>query len=444
MNTNAPGKNRGLFCHPSGMPEENRAGIMYTPLTVRIPSSRILRLMEILPYIVPFVWIVVLESATVRWIAGGQVPSLLSRVFATNLAGAALLMFIAMTGWLLGWWPDIRNWALRDSFFLFLIIKAPIFGFLFRRWGIQRIFTLHVLSNFASIIVVSLLFVYAPWMLAVRPLDREFFNELAVHRVKQIEAAVESYRVAHGYYPNYVWGGDLMSWGSTRTPDPLLSEGYLQIYPVNPLNLRRSFFVPRREPGWRELWFGFKSDEFLKVRSLWEPIVLADPRFGYRGAKMGNVLPDPRMPETKLPDDTRFTRGGEWLPGGFFYRSYDLDENGFADAYILGVCGDEASLATVDCYDAVNDTLTREIDGMIIPFTNDLRRDGVIYLRRRGFPRQTRPAIDEDVPPIRVPVVPGENSSIPQFFPTEDSLSAGMDEPRVDAPEGEDESGDVE
>lgn len=336
-------------------------------------------------------------------------PGLVSRIFATNLAGVALLFFISMTGWFFEWWPDIRNWALRDSFFLFLIIKAPIFGFLFRRWGFQRIFTLHVLSNFASVLVMSVLFVYSPQALGIRPIDVRDLSERARVRLLEVRDAVEAYKLAHGYYPGYIWGGDMVSWGSTksgRSADPLLSEGYLPAYRVNPLNLRRTFFEPRREAGWRELWFGDKSIDFLHVRNIWRSVVETDPRFGYRGAKMGNVLPDPRFPETKLPNDAQFTLQGRWLPGGFFYRSYDLDEDGYADAYIMGVCGEESRQATIDCYDARLDSLTTVMDGRLVPSAWDGIRDGVIYKLHRGFTERFELPEGEPMPRINVPTDP--------------------------------------
>jgi hypothetical protein len=389
--------------------------------------------MEILPYIVPFAWLVLLESLTVRWVAGGQVPGLVSRIFATNLAGLAILLFISLTGWFFDWWPDIRNWALRDSFFLFLLVKAPIFGFLFRRWGFQRIFTLHVISNFVSALVLSVLFVYSPMVLAIRPRTIEDLNQVAIERCREIQDALEAYKVTHGYYPKYIWGGDLVSWGHERSKDPLLSEGYLAAYPVNPLNLRRTYFEPRRVSGLKELWFGYKSADFLELRILWGPILEVDPRFGYRGAKMGNVLPDPRYPETALPDGARFTRYNRWLPGGYFYRSYDLDGNGNAEAYILGVCGSEDGEATVDCYDARTDSLTREIDGQVIPSAFDRRRDGVIYIHKHGFPPYESPTHGEPIPRIELPIDPETGQPIPMPFPFEEEgeVSAGMTEPVV-------------
>ncbi len=356
--------------------------------------------MDVLPYILPFIWLIFLESLTVRWVAGGPVPGLVSRIFATNLAGIALLFFISLTGWFYGWWPDIRNWALRDSFFLFLIIKAPIFGFLFRRWGIKRIFTLHVLSNFAGVIAMSLLFVYSPLALGVRPATASSLNDKAVSRLLEIRDALEEYYAMHGFYPAYIWGGDMKGWGTIPSPDPLLLEGYLHAYPVNPLNLRRTYFEPRRVPGWRELWFGYKDIEFQEVRNLWWRVIHADPRFGFLGTKMANILPDPNIPGTNLMIDVRFAIQNRWLPGGFFYRSYDLDENGRPDAYILGVCGDENAQATIDCYDAVRDRLTTQIGGTQVPAAHDGYRDGVIYRWRSGFSveRRSRP----DTPPIPV------------------------------------------
>jgi len=344
--------------------------------------------MEVLPYILVFLWALFLESLMILWISGGPVPGLISRVFAANVAGIALLLFVSLTGWFLGWWPDIRNWALRDSFLLYLFVKWPIFGFLFRRWGFQRVFTLHVLSNFVSVGVLSLLFVYSPWLLGLKPLTADVMNERVKMGLGEIQSAVESYRNTHGYYPKYIWGGDLWSWrkkGTGPPLDPLLREGYLQAYPFNSLNLWRTYFEPRRVGGLRGLWLGEKSADFIHVRDLWAPIVERDPRFGYLGGKMGNVLPDPTVEESKLPYDVRFAVQGRWLPGGFFYRSFDLDGDGRAEAYILGVCGDESQEATMDCYDARLDALTSVQGGQVVPRASDGIRDGVIYRRVQGF-----------------------------------------------------------
>jgi hypothetical protein len=357
--------------------------------------------MEILSYLLPFVYLVMLESLTVRWVAGGPIQGLVSRIVATNVTGIALLLLISMSGWFFGWWPDIRNWALRDSFLLFLLIKYPIFAFLFRRWGFQRVFTLHVLSNFVSASALSLLFIYSPLVMGIRPLTVDNMNETAVRRLQEIKDAVEAYDVAHGYYPKYLYGGDDISWkmkGTAASPDPLIKEGYLNAYPVNPLNLRKTYYEPRRVSGWRALWMGNKSDEFLHVRDLWSGIVDIDPRFGYNGSKMGNVLPDPSIPETRLPNDVKFAIQSRWLPGGFFYRSYDLNGDSFADAYIMGVCGDESKQASVDCYDARLDTLTTTINGQVVPSAYDGIRDGVIYRVHQGFEEFHNPRQGQMVP----------------------------------------------
>ncbi|HDS30410.1 MAG TPA: hypothetical protein ENN67_05130, partial [Firmicutes bacterium] len=356
--------------------------------------------MEILPYIAPFAWLVLIESLMIRWISGGPVPGVVSRVVAVNVAGIVMVLFVSLMGWFNGWWPDIRNWALRDSFFVFLVLKAPVFGFLFRRWGMQRIFTLHVLSNFTSAIILSVMFIYAPEAMAIRPLTVDDLNRTADRRLGEIKEALERYYLVHSYYPRYIWGGDIKSWGSGPPPDPLLAEGLLDAYPVNALNLRKTYFEPRRVPGLKALWFGDKSIDFLHVRNLWWPIVETDPRFGYRGTKMGNVLPDPRYPETRLlrgdPSDSdtwersdiRMNVQGRWLPGAFFYRSYDLNEDGKADAYIMGVFGDENKQATIDCYDARVDRLTTMIGSYIHLGAQDGKRDGVIYWEKRGFARR--------------------------------------------------------
>lgn len=387
--------------------------------------------MEILGYILPFAYLVFLESLTVRWIAGNPVPGLVSRTIASNLCGISLLLLVSLTGWFFGWWPDIRNWALRDSFFLFLIVKFPLNAFLFRQWGFQKIFTLHVLGNFASVIVLSLLFVYSPGAMALKPVTVDDLKDVAKSRILEIRDAVEQYKLTHGYYPEYLWGGDMVSWGSGMPLDPLLKEGYLPFYPVNPLNLRRTYFEPRRESGLLELWFGHKSVDFLHTRNLWQSVLDMEPRFGYRGAKMGNVLPDPRIPGTELHTDVRFSINGRWLPGGFFYRSFDLDGDRRADAYIMGVCGDERAHATVDCYDARLDALTTMSDGRLIPSAHDRVRDGVFYLIRQGFPDASLESGRVPAPELLLPVEPETGEPVPQPSMFDSGVSTGSAEPVI-------------
>jgi hypothetical protein len=400
--------------------------------------------MDALGYILPFVYLVFLESLMVRWISGNPVPNLVSRIIATNLCGLALLLLVSMTGWFFGWWPEIRNWALRDSFFLFLVVKFPLSAFLFRRWGIQKIFTLHVLGNFVSVVVLSMLFVYSPGVLGIKPITADDLKAQARSRILEIRDAVEDFKFVHNYYPDYLWGGDMVSWGPGVPPDPLLKEGYLAAYPVNPLNLRKTYFEPRREAGLKELWFGYKSDDFLHTRDLWQPVTDREPRFGFRGTKMGNVLPDPRNPATKLTGDVRFSINAIWLPGGFFYRSFDLDNNGYADAYIMGVCGDERAQATVDCYDARVDALTRIVDGRLVPSAHDHIRDGVFYIIRQGFPQTSRVGGRVPVPILDLLINPETGELIPQSITPNENTSAGNTESAVTQDSGGGENGDGE
>lgn len=397
--------------------------------------------MEILGYILPFVYLVFLESVTVRWVSGNPVPNLVNRIIASNLCGIALLLLISMTGWFFGWWPEIRNWALRDSFFLFLVVKFPINAFLFRRWGFQKIFTLHVLGNFVSVIILSMLFVYSPGVMGLKPVTVDDLKYQARSRLLEIRDAVEQFNLSHGFYPAYIWGGDPVSWGTSEPVDPLLKEGYLAVYPVNPLNLRRTFFEPRRVHGLKELWFGHKSVDFLHTRNLWQPILDVEPRFGFRGTKMGNVLPDPRIPATRLHNDVRFAINQRWLPGGFFYRSYDLDNNGYADAYIMGVCGDERAEATVDCYDARLDALTRIVDGRLVPSAHDRIRDGVFYLIRQGFPETSRIEGRIPAPEIELDIDPETGMIIERI---DENISAGNGEPAVTPDSSPDDGENVE
>ena len=113
--------------------------------------------------------------------------------------------------------------------------------------------------------------------------------------------ALERYCVDNGQYPKMIWGGDKAGWSSekgvgcramwanepfdgtnettARPPlDPLIEYGYLASYPDNP-------FLNKRE-GLRTIiqWTGTLNAQLGD----------GDPRFGYDGQKMGNIIEDPR------------------------------------------------------------------------------------------------------------------------------------------------------
>jgi hypothetical protein len=175
--------------------------------------------------------------------------------------------------------------------------------------------------------------------------------------------------------------------------DPLLSADCIQNYPRNPLNLERSFFVPRRSPGWVALFFGMKSPQFIEMRNTWYFTVREDPRFGFRGVKMANVLSDPRIESSMKHEDYRLLKIGYeskrkfHYPGGLIYRSFDLTGDGFPDAYFLALLGGEDEVG-FDLYDQKRNMVAEMIktqDGSVkLKTVSDGIPDGIIEVHLGG------------------------------------------------------------
>lgn len=120
--------------------------------------------------------------------------------------------------------------------------------------------------------------------------------------IHTIQVALERYASDHGgQYPKMIWGGDERGWSTVRDVgcrtmwqhepfdgtnedtahppiDPLISLGYMSSYPQNPfleLDEDLSRFIQWTSPKLPRLGDG-------------------DPRFGYQGNTMGNIIEDPR------------------------------------------------------------------------------------------------------------------------------------------------------
>ncbi len=122
--------------------------------------------------------------------------------------------------------------------------------------------------------------------------------------IHTIRVALERYAVDHsGEYPKMIWGGDSESWSriegtGCRTMwqheafngenedvaappiDPLIKFGYMESYPRNPFANAND--MPPLETIIK--WTGLESGKLGD----------GDPRFGFKGRVMGNILEDPR------------------------------------------------------------------------------------------------------------------------------------------------------
>lgn len=205
----------------------------------------------------------------------------------------------------------------------------------------------------------------------VKAKDKALETEVKVN-MNTINLAIHQWSTdREGYYPSYLWGGNLPSWGfpgegatSVRAPysdwhalDPLIRRGYLTTYPRNPFikDGRGLCATTQQDPR-----FGCSNANFPELQS--------------SGTTMGNLLHDPNHPSSGWHDldlsggpVTMQSVGNymvgdgdpntqDWVPGQFLYRSFNsrqtapfpsqltgtnalIESEGVADVYFLAVWG---------------------------------------------------------------------------------------------------------
>jgi len=150
-----------------------------------------------------------------------------------------------------------------------------------------------------SLCIVGIFFSFAsPTFVRAKDTAREKELRANLHK---IQIGLERYAVDFGQYPKMIWGGDKQGWSrqkgvgcrtmweheafngkneDTAAPpfDPLIYYDYLESYPTNPF---------------------MKRGMGLQTTIAWTAPVDCkpgdgDPRFGFNGEKMGNILEDPR------------------------------------------------------------------------------------------------------------------------------------------------------
>ena len=286
----------------------------------------------------------------------------------------------------------------------------------------------------APLVVLFIISIAQPNLLKAR--DKAKNREVQAN-IHIIQAALERYAVDHnGCYPAMIWGGDRRGWSTeknfgcrtmweheeydpekdnnatARPPvDPLIEGGYLESYPHNPF---------------------LKKGEGLEYMIKWTGPENAglgdgDPRFGYNGETMGNIIEDPRylwfkdkkgkiqlsrikncfldeagksnigMVNDMTPANPFYSMGGipEWTrfsteingeifytpilaywPGEFFYRSHG--DFKFPESFL-----DKSK--PVSKLQTIWDFEYKKIDGYVLGGFGSMRTDGIDFLRLTDF-----------------------------------------------------------
>ena len=350
------------------------------------------------PIFLGFVWLVLTKVIGYRAFYRIGWWSLLFRSILLNLYSVATLLAFTIVGTLLDYWTFILNWGVRDFFLATLVIEFPIVYFALPKSPFKKKFSSVVLVDFFAVLVTSMLVVYIPPAVGIMHQGTSKFYPGLESGFHEIIDALEKYKQDKGCYPSYIYGGDRLSWMKIEGEilDPLLSENYLQNYPRNNLNLETAYFLPRRAPGWIALFLGRKSTEFIELYNTWYFTLREDPRFGFHGTKMANILSDPSIPKSFQYGDYRLIKKGYQsgqdyiLPGGLIYRAFDMNGDNRADAFFLALLGGENEKG-LDLYER-NRNLAGEriklVDGtMKLRRTPDGIPDGIIdvYYGGKGF-----------------------------------------------------------
>lgn len=180
------------------------------------------------------------------------------------------------------------------------------------------------------------------------------YNDSALIRLAElnthsIQLAIEQYKQDKGYYPEFLIGGDagfffeleyLGKLKSAEKPlDPLIAEGYLEQYPLNPFSVI-ALSGSQVYPNPITLWQDMHKDPYR---------VLPDAqginyRFGLLSLSMGNLMADLRYEPAKFGYRAWSVEDLPWaervrLAGNFFYKSFTPIGAEHPTGYILALYG---------------------------------------------------------------------------------------------------------
>jgi hypothetical protein len=222
------------------------------------------------------------------------------------------------------------------------LIEGALISAMLVRPPVRRIFVGAVAANLSSAAIAVAVLAPCP----LPPPAPGAAQDLALAReMTVLREAIDAYYERYGYFPPYLKGGKKeASLESTETDDPLLDSGVLESYPPNPYarNLRSRRFTATF------LLFGMppvtRSSNLDQPVTTWEarwfPIFQRDRRFGGSDQVLllANGLSDARIQES-FRSVFYHMNSTDYVPGCFFYRSYDFNRDGQADDYILGAYG---------------------------------------------------------------------------------------------------------
>ena len=269
-----------------------------------------------------------------------------------------------------------------------ILIEAPLIALILVRPPIKKIITGAVAANLATGLIT--LAALAPQPL--KPPAPGVSQDLELARATLgIRDAVDKYYEQNGFYPSHLLGGSALDTDPDEIPenDPLLSSGILDSYPANPyaFSLRTRQFTPEflllgRLPVTRPVSL---NRPMTAWEARWFPIMAQDSRFGDPDNLLlsANGLSEPSVRES-LDITFYHMNGRDCVPGCFFYRSYDFNNDGLADDYVLGAFGWPTGRATVaiDLIDAATGELKLRLDrwGMVHSGNPDGRPEPVLAL----------------------------------------------------------------
>jgi type II secretory pathway pseudopilin PulG len=217
-------------------------------------------------------------------------------------------------------------------------------------------------------------------------------DDLALARsIRTVRTAIDTYHDRFGYYPASLSGGS--SDQPASLTDPLIASGILESYPANPfapylrcLRFNWEFLLTGIGPATSQVSLDNPTDQW---EARWFPIIKKDPRFGATEKRILCANGICEQFDFKTLTLTKYTmNGNDYIPGCFFYKAYDFNNDGLADDYILGVFGWPGGSGTseIDLIDRRTGNISLALDsqGRIGPGQSDGVPEPVLALYAGG------------------------------------------------------------
>jgi hypothetical protein len=222
------------------------------------------------------------------------------------------------------------------------VIQAVLISVMLSRPPVKRIIVGVVATNLLSAGLA--LAVLAPK--AIQPASPGASEDIQLSQaMSTVKDAIDEFHSKYNYFPPWLSGGSAESAPANElTADPLLKSGILECYPSNPyapyLRSKRFnllFLLTGYGPPTRTVSLDEPSDDW-EVK--WFPVMKNDPRFSdpKKGLLSVNGLFE-RPRRNLLAERNDIMHGIDYVPGCFFYKAFDFDNNGLADDYVLGIYG---------------------------------------------------------------------------------------------------------